>query len=405
MRTVWGFSTAGRLTFGRGAVEEFAAGLSAGPFRRAFIISDPVLGEVGHVGRVSNALSSASCTTESCLAGAAEPAIDDALSCIKAAHQFEPDLIVGLGGGSNLDLAKITATVMTHGGRPHDYFGFDKIPGPVLPVAAMPTTAGTGSEVSHSAVLTDTDQQIKVSTLSQYLRPAYAIVDPSLTDSAPPQVTADSGIDALVHAIEAYTARRYDQMDEAPPEARAYEGAHPLGKTLAAEAIRLVGANLATAVHGKAGDSETFAARDAMALAATYAGMAFSNCGVAIVHGLEYPIGALTHCSHGAGNGCLLPYVMQFNLAERTAEIAEIGKLLGLPVEGTLESQAQAAIDHIVELRRLVAIPHSIREFGVTEEHLDMIAEKTASIDRLMTLNPRAATKQNLLEILTAALG
>src|SRR5262249_13364890 len=135
-----------------------------------------------------------------------EPSLATARRALEAAKSFQPDSVLGLGGGSNMDLAKITAALFTHGGSPAEYFCFYRIPGPVPPIICIPTTAGTGSEVSHSAVLTDTENQVKVSTLSRHLRSALAIVDPRLTLSCPARATADSGIDALTHAIEAYTA-------------------------------------------------------------------------------------------------------------------------------------------------------------------------------------------------------
>ena len=201
-------------------------------------------------------------------------------------------------------------SLLTHGGGPLDYVGDDKIPGPVLPLMCVPTTAGTGSEVSAAAVLTDTDNQIKVGMLSNYLRPAAAVVDPLLTVSCPPKVTADSGIDALTHAIEAYTA-----VDNAvfPAAAR--------------RAFRLPGpASVGRHAGGAGGEPDRRppaaggarrprpGGREGMALGATLAGMAFSNVGVAAVHALEYPVGGATHCSHGAGNGLLLPFVMRYNL-------------------------------------------------------------------------------------------
>src|SRR5262249_12230915 len=138
--------------------------------------------------------------------GEAEPSLRAADACIRRGRQFQPDALLGLGGGSNMDLAKITAAVLAPDGHPRDYVGEFKIPGPIRPLICLPTTAGTGSEVSAASVLTDTDNQIKVGILSNYLRPQVAVVDPLLTVSCPPKVTADSGIDALTHAIEAYTA-------------------------------------------------------------------------------------------------------------------------------------------------------------------------------------------------------
>src|SRR5437667_9491916 len=194
-----------------------------------------------------------------------------------------------------MDLAKITATVLAHGGGPRDYVGDDKVPGPVAPLICLPTTAGTGSEVSAAAVLTDTENQIKVGILSNHLRPAVAVVDPMLTLSCPPKVTADSGIDALTHAIEAYTAVDNATFPLPPGERTVYQGRHPLSDCLAEKAIALVGQFLRRAV--KQGDD--LEARDGMALAATLAGMAFSNVGVAVVHAMEYAIGGAVQCSQG----------------------------------------------------------------------------------------------------------
>src|SRR5262249_42013635 len=158
-----------------------------------------------------------------------------------------------------------------------DYVGDDKIPGPVFPLICVPTTAGTGSEVSAASVLTDTDSKLKVGVLSNYLRPAVAVVDPLLTISCPPKVTADSGIDALTHAIEAYTAVDNESFPLPPGERTVYQGRHPLGDVLAEKAIVLIGANLRRAVH----NGNDLEARDGMALGATLAGMSFSNVGVA----------------------------------------------------------------------------------------------------------------------------
>src|SRR5204863_7201308 len=177
-----------------------------------------------------------------------EPSLNAASTCISAARRFKPDALLGLGGGSNMDLAKITATVLAHGGGPRDYVGDDKIPGPIFPLLCVPTTAGTGSEVSAASVLTDSDNHIKVGILSNYLRPAVALVDPLLTVSCPPKVTADSGIDALTHAIEAYTAVDNEDFPLPPGERSVYQGRHPMGDVLAERAIQLIGKHLRRAV-------------------------------------------------------------------------------------------------------------------------------------------------------------
>ena len=179
--------------------------------------------------------------------------------------------MVGLGGGSNMDLAKIAATLLAHGGTPQTFVGDDRIPGPITPLICVPTTAGTGSEVSAASVLTDTENKMKVGILSNYLRPRVAIVDPLLTVSCPPRVTADSGIDALTHAIEAYTAVANAEIPLPEGERSVYQGKHPMGDMVAEKAITLIGKHLRRAVS----HPDDLAAREGMALGATLAGLAF----------------------------------------------------------------------------------------------------------------------------------
>jgi alcohol dehydrogenase class IV len=264
----------------------------------------------------------------------------------------------------------------------------------------VPTTAGTGSEVSAASVLTDTDNHIKVGILSNYLRPRVAVVDPLLTVSCPPKVTADSGIDALTHAIEAYTAVDNATFPLPAGERTVYQGRHPMGDVLAEKAIALIGANLRRAV-ARADDLD---AREGMALGATLAGMAFSNVGVAAVHALEYPVGGATHCSHGAGNGLLLPYVMRFNLPARRQRFATIARLLGENVTGLDEAEAaEAAVTAVERLRTDIGIPNRLRELGVAKEQLRPFAEKAFGIKRILRVNPRPVTVDDLEGILQAA--
>jgi alcohol dehydrogenase class IV len=224
------------------------------------------------------------------------------------------------------------------------------------------------------------------------------VVDPDLTRTCPPRVRADSGIDALTHAIEAHTARDFSRL--APEQVAGYEGRNPLGECLAERAIALIGQHLVAAVTQPQND----AACEGMCLAATIAGMAFSNCAVALVHALEYPLGGALHCSHGAGNGLLLPYVMRFNQPERKAAFARIAALLGEDVAGLSEdAAAERAILAVEKLRRAIGIPERIRDIGGRPEQLPSFAEKAFAIKRLLAVNPRAATQDDLLGILQAA--
>ena len=405
MRTTWNFYSAGTLIFGNGAISQLGRRCLERGWHRALVVTDQNLVQAGIVPRVEQILHDAKIAVSVFAEGQPEPSVALAISAAERADAFRPQVIIGLGGGSNIDLAKFAAVLVKHGGGPAQYdpkqfFSFNNVPGPVLPIVGIPTTAGTGSEVSHAAVLTDTENHIKVSTLSNHLRPALALVDPELTFTCPKKVTADSGIDALTHAIEAYTAIDSTQLPIPPDEDVAYSGSHPLGDCLAEKAIELVGKHLPAAVA----DGTNKVAREGMALASTIAGLAFSNCAVALVHALEYPLGAVLHCSHGAGNGLLLPYVMRFNLPAKLAAFARIAHLLGEDTRGCTEQEAaERAIAAVERLREKIGIPTRIRDLGGTREQLPTFAAKAFAIKRLRDVNPRVPTEADLLGILEAA--
>lgn len=399
MPDFWTFSSAGRLVFGAGAAAHWPDYLHE---RRSscLIISDRALERAGLVERVAQAARQAGMGVDSFLEGRAEPEVATAVAAVDAARIARPDLIVGLGGGSNLDVAKMTAVVYAHGGVPGDYFGHGRIPGPIGPLVCLPTTAGTGSEVSHSAVLTDPQAGVKVSTLSPYLRPTLAVVDPELTWSCPRQVTADSGIDALVHAVEAYTATRFHELQLTPGDPFPYSGKTPLGDAFAEQAIRRIGRWLRIAVD----EPMNTEARSEMSLAAMFAGLAFSHAGVAAVHGLEYPIGAAVHCSHGAGNGLLLPHVLEFTKASRAAELARVADWLGESTAGlSTLAAADSAIAAIRRLSRDIGIPQRLRDLNVLQAGIPALARATHGIRRLMLLTSPEPTIDDLSAILQRA--
>jgi alcohol dehydrogenase class IV len=400
MRTTWTFASAGQLVFGAGAVEQLGELALRQSFGRVLIVTDPPLVSAGLLDRVRAPLTKAGVVVETFDGGEPEPSFRILVGAMEVSRRFAPHAVLGLGGGSNIDLAKMLSVLLAHGGQPQDYVGDNKVPGPVTPVIAVPTTAGTGSEISASCVMTDDANQIKVGILSHFMRPRLAVVDPQLTRSCPRKVTADSGIDALTHAIEAFTAVDNEQFDLPPGETTIYQGRNPMGDMFAERAIELVGRHLVRAVEAP----DDMHARSGMALAATLAGMAFSNVGVALVHALEYPLGGAVHCSHGAGNGLLLPYVMRFNMPGREGEFTRIAALLGRDTRGLAPGEAaEEAIRAVEDLRRSIGIPHRLRELGVTEQQLSQFAEKALGIKRILRVNPRQPTLDDLLGILRAA--
>jgi alcohol dehydrogenase class IV len=400
MRTVWTFHTANQIVFGRNAVNQLGEVARRVQAKRVLVITDPVLAGAGLIERVQAPLMEAGIEVEAFTGGEPEPSLNAAEACAKLGHKVRPDAVIGLGGGSNMDLAKLTATLLTYPGSPRRFFGEDQIPGPIVPVICVPTTAGSGSEVSGASVVTDQEARVKVGILSNYLRARAAVVDPLLTQSCPPKVTADSGIDALTHAIEAYTAVDNESFPLPPGERSTYQGRHPLGDCLAEKAISLVGQFLRRAVA----DGNDLEAREGMSLAAMIAGMAFSNVGVAVVHALEYPIGGAIHCSHGLGNGLLLPYVMRFNRPARVPQFARIARLLDDKVAGMNDEDASHhAIKAVEKLRTEIGIPHRLRELKVEEKQLRGFAEKAHSVKRVCRVNPRTVSVEDLEGILNEA--
>jgi alcohol dehydrogenase class IV len=399
MRT-WTFQSAGNLIFGRNSVDQLPDAVRGLGAKRVFVVADPILARAGVVDRVGAPLTAAGLVLDTFLVDRPEPSVEIVRAATAAAKAFGPDAVLGLGGGSNMDTAKLVALVLAHGGDATDYTGDCRVPGPVTPFVCVPTTAGTGSEVSAAAVFTDTAKQIKVSCLSPFLRPDAAVVDPLLTVSCPPKVTADSGIDALTHAVEAFTAVDNDAFPLPSGEKTVYQGKNPMADVMAREAIGLVGKYLARAVK----DGNDLEARDGMALAATLGGLAFSNAGVALVHAMEYPVGGAVHVSHGAGNGLLLPYVMEFNRPAARRTLAQLPALLGRPGAADEDAEAARAVGLVAALREEIGIPTRLRDIGVTEDMLPGFAAKAFAIKRLMRVNPRMPQSEGeILEIYRAA--
>jgi alcohol dehydrogenase class IV len=304
-------------------------------------------------------------------------------ACVATVADFAPDIVIGVGGGSSMDMAKVVAVLLTHGGDLRSYFGEFAVPGPVMPLIAVPTTAGTGSEVTPVAVVSDEERGTKVGIASPYLIPICAICDPELTATCPPALTACSGADALTHAVEAFTtlARPIDPMLS---QDHVFVGKNALSDHFARLAVEQIFRFLKRAYD----DGSDMEAREGLMLAATAAGCAFGAAGTAAAHALQYPVGNLTHTAHGDGVATLLPYVMQFNLPDATPAFAELAKVIGLPA-GTPEAMAQGFIDAVAQLFAAIKIPRTLADLGLKEDQQDFVATHSLNAARLVKNNPR----------------
>lgn len=321
----------------------------------------------------------------------AEVPVETAFRAAETARDHAADLVIGIGGGSCLDMAKCVALLLAHGGRPQDYYGELKVPGPILPLIAIPTTAGTGSEVTPVAVLSDSERSLKVGISSPYLIPIVAICDPELTLTCPSALTAIAGADALTHAIEAFTATRRPVTPGLTQE-RVFIGKNALSDQFALTAISLLWQGLETACT----TGDDLAAREQVMQGATFAGLAFGVAGTAAAHAIQYPVGALTHTAHGAGVACLMPWVMEWNHPAISGELEQMAATMGL-VDGA------AVIPAIQALFARIGIPPTLAALGLDEERLDWVAEQSCGIERLIQNNPRPLDHSDMRKLLDAA--
>ncbi len=318
---------------------------------------------------------------------------------VQAAAEAGADVIVAIGGGSCIDAAKVIALIAAHGGKISDYYGEFKVPGPILPLVALPTTAGTGSEMTPVAVVADPDRAVKVGIASPYLIPDTAICDPELTLTCPAALTAISGADALVHAIEAFTTARRPASARLSLE-HVFVGKNALTDGFALAAIENIGRSLARVVE----DGSDLAARSDVMLGALQAGMAFGTAGTSVCHAVQYPVGALTHTAHGLGVALMLPYALAFNRNHAFEDILAVGRALGFKAQGAdEEAEVSACISGVAALFHKIGVPKTLAEMGVKSEDLPWIAEQAMGASRLIKNNPRPVDRAGMDQLIAAA--
>lgn len=306
------------------------------------------------------------------------------LDAVEAARRHEADLVIGFGGGSSMDVAKLVAVLAGSRQAIGEIYGIGKVQGRRLPLLQVPTTAGTGSEVTNIAIVT-TGATTKTGVVAPQLYADLAVLDASLTLGLPPVVTAATGIDAMVHAIEAYTSRHKK---------------NPLSDALAREALSLLSRNLLRACE----QGDNLAVRQAMLLGACLAGQAFSNAPVAAVHALAYPIGGIFHVPHGLSNALVLPHVLRFNLPEAAGLYAELAGIVVPHASGSEAARAEALIVAMQQIATMTGIETSLRQVGIGETDLDRLADDAMLQTRLLGNNPRDVTRADAHAIYAAAL-
>lgn len=386
------------ILFGKGQSDAVGS-VTARQGSRALVCTDARFSSTPAFSRIADRLKEAGIAVQ--VFDRVEPDVpyESVAVCVGDARAFMPDLVIGVGGGSCLDMAKCASLILKHGGELRDYYGEFKVPGPILPVIAVPTTAGTGSEATPVAVISDSSRTLKVGISSPYLIPAAAICDPALTVSCPPSLTAIAGADALTHAIEAFTAKRRI-VDAELAQKHVFVGKSALTDHFALLAITLLGRSLERAYADGADED----ARANVMMGALAAGCAFGTAGTAAAHAIQYPVGALTHTPHGLGVATMLPYVMTFNLETSVAEMAEIAGALNLEIgELSTEDKANAAISEVARLFQAIGITPTLAKLGLPEDRLDWTSEQAVGIERLIKNNPRTVDLSAMKGLVRAA--
>jgi len=370
---------------GVGASERLGQEARAIGAKKALVVTDRGVVDSGTAKKVREILEKEGIGVEIFDRVISDPDVACLEACLEVAKRGTYDLIVGVGGGSPMDIASLTSIMLTNPGTVYDYFGVNIIKHPGIPTILIPTTAGTGAEATPNAILTDTREKLKKAVVSPYILPKVAIIDPLLTLSMPPAVTSSSGIDALTHAIESYTSNNATMMTD----------------LFAKEAIILIGRSLLTAVA----NGNNVEARHDMAMGSLYAGISLANAGVTAVHALAYPLGGQFNVAHGIANGLLLPFVMEFNARGNIPKFAQVAQCLGERVESmTLMDQACVASKAVKTIYRNLKIPQSLTELNVPKEAIPGMAKAAMNSTRLMVNNPRSMTAEDIEKIYYNAL-
>jgi alcohol dehydrogenase class IV len=378
------FRTTKRILFGLGAVEKTGTEAQLLKAKKVLIITDIGVIQAGLLESVEKPLQSTGLPFVIFDGVEPDPRIEVVEKSVQLAKKEGIDLIIGFGGGSSLDIAKVTSIMITNTGKIDSFFGIDLVPNPGVPVVLIPTTAGTGSEVTPIAILSDTKEKLKKGIVSPTLFPEVAILDPKLTIGLPPSVTAYTGMDALTHAIESYYSINATNLSD----------------LLAFRAMELLSKNLRMAyAHG-----ENLAARSCVLEGSLLAGIAFANAGVGAVHAFAYPLGGEFHLAHGLTNTLMLPYVMRYNIMGCPSKFAQMAKAFGEKVEGISELVgAEIAVRFVERLSDDLRVPRRLRDVGIPEDSIPRLAEAAMKVTRLLANNPRKMTLEDAVAIYKSA--
>jgi alcohol dehydrogenase class IV len=370
-----------KLSIGAGCIHEFINDASGSGVSSIFIVTIPEtlplieelisgLGDKDFYLKIDDSIES-------------EPSIADFNRVLLSAKDFEPGLVLGIGGGSALDVAKIISAQLDNTQVLEEIIGINRLERRNTQLACMPTTSGTGSEMAPNAILLDQKEQLKKGIISPFLVPDMCYIDPQLTITVPPDVTATTGMDAFTHCMEAYINRN----------------SHPVVDSIALEGMTLIARSLLAAVK----DGKDIDARMDLSLGSMYGGMCLGPVNTTAIHALSYPLGSEFHVAHGLSNALMMPYVMEFNLPVAIERYARVAEILGAGKRGNPEETARAGLEASRQLIADCGIPSTLSEIGIPREAIPRMAESAMKIQRLLVNNPREVTLEDAMEIYTKA--
>jgi len=373
-----------RIIFGVDAVKQLSSLIKELGGSRVFLVVDPGLQKVGINKRIAAVLDEKKIPYTLYDKVTPEPGLNLADQGLKLAKKNKADCVVGVGGGSALDIAKAISILLTNGGKAEDYLGLGKIKHKGVPKIMIPTTAGTGAEVTFTAVFINEKTNSKGGMNGDPLYPDAAILDPALTLSLPPHVTAATGIDAFTHALEAFVSTQ----------------SHAISDMYAIEALDLISTNLRKAYANPA----NLEARSAMLLGSLLGGKALATAGVGLVHAMAYPLGGMFNTAHGLANAVLLPYVVEYNIIGCPEKFATVAQIMGYETEGLpLREAAQLAVEAIHQLNADVGIPSSLAALNIPTDKIPEMAKIALTVTRPVENNPRKPSEDDVIAVYEAA--
>lgn len=377
------FSVPQNIIVGRGSLAKLPEVAEKSGGKKAFIISGPHLNKMGIVQSCVDALKAKGIESSVFTETEGNPSVETVDKASAAYKESGADFIVALGGGSPMDVAKAVGVVARYGGSITEYEGADKVPGDIIPLIAVPTTAGTGSEVTAFSVITDHSRNYKLTVFSYKLIPSYAILDAELLTTAPASVAAACGIDAMVHALEAYIST----------------AASPFSDAMAEKALELIGANIRCYAANR-GDIE---AAENMLVGSLFAGIAFSWARLGDVHAMSHPVSAYFNVPHGVANAILLPTIVEYNMLADKGKYLNIYNYIAELPAAPEEFTADMLVDELLNLNEALGIPAGLEEAGVTKDKFDAMADDAMKSGNI-AVNPRSTTKKDVLSLYEKAL-